>query len=127
MAGRLGGQDYWPDESRYNSSRDAVVALRHGQWDNAAQELLGHAQHTLFCWFGLLPALVESLVGHNLPSIAAAYFGLYSVLVIFLIWAISRRAGAASRRPYGLHILRPVPIASSIIHVISSPMTFLSA
>ena len=93
----LGGQDYWPDEIRYNSSRDAVAALRHGQWDNAAQELLGHADHTLFRWFGLLPALVESLVGHNLPSIAAAYFGLYSVLVIFLIWAISRRAGGSEQ------------------------------
>jgi len=91
----LGGQNYWADEGRYLSSRAAVYDFGHGQWRAAGQELLGHADHTLFRWFGLVPALVESLVGRNLPSLVAVYFGLYSVLAIFLIWAIARRAGGS--------------------------------
>ena len=91
----LGGQGYWADESRYVSSRTAVYDLRHGDWRGAGQELLGHADHTLFRWFGLPPALVESLVGHNLQAFVAAYFGLFSVLAILLIWAVARRAGGS--------------------------------
>jgi hypothetical protein len=88
-----GGQRFWADEDRYNSAGAAVEALRHGRWRAAAQELLGHADHLLFRWFGLAPAFFEDRMGLH-PAVVAAYFGFFSVLAVFLIWAVARRAGA---------------------------------
>ena len=87
----LGGQGYWPDEDRYASSQHAVYYLRHALWRDAAVELAGHADHPLFRWVGLPPAFFEAYAGPH-PSLVAAYFGLYSVLAIFLVWAVALRA-----------------------------------
>ncbi|HTX65944.1 MAG TPA: hypothetical protein VMD31_09250 [Opitutaceae bacterium] len=88
-----GGQGYWPDEARYQSSEYAATALEHGQWRAAAAQLLGRADHPLFTWIGLPPALVERWYGAR-PGPTACYFSLFSVLVIGLVWRVARRAGA---------------------------------
>jgi hypothetical protein len=88
-----GGQLYWPDEKRYVLAEYAANDLWQGHWRAAASRLLGEGQHTLFPDFGLVPALAERFTGLHLPLVAS-YFGLFSVLAIFLIWAIARRAGA---------------------------------
>ena len=91
-----GGQYFWPDESRYESSQYAVYHLARGEWRPAAEDLLGHADHLLFCWFGLPAALWEHFFGPN-PHIVACYFSLFSVLAIYLVWRVARCAGAGER------------------------------
>jgi hypothetical protein len=90
-----GGEWFWPDEARYGSAQTAAHELLRGHWRGAAVELF-KADHTLFRWFGLPPALFEQVAGPH-PALAACYFGLFSVLAIALIWAIARRAGAGER------------------------------
>ncbi len=88
-----GGQFFWPDEGRYLQARAAAADLAQGRWHAALEELFGHAEHTLFRVVGLPIALVEQAVGPN-PVLAGCYFGIFSVLAIYLVWAIARRAGA---------------------------------
>lgn len=89
----LGGQDFWPDESRYVDGRNAAEFLLRGEWLQAGGELLGHPDHTGFRWVSLPPGLVEALAGQH-PAVVSGYFGIFSVLAIYLIWAVARRAGA---------------------------------
>jgi hypothetical protein len=65
-----------------------------GRWRAAADALFGQSIHTLFPLFCLPPALLEQFAGLHLAWVAA-YFGLFSILAIFLIWAIALRAGAS--------------------------------
>jgi len=95
LAGR-GGQGFWPDEARYQSSEYAAAALVHGQWRAAAAQLLGRADHPLFTWVGLPPAVGELGYGPR-PALTACYFSLFSTLVIYLVWRVARRAGAGER------------------------------
>ena len=88
-----GGEGFWPDENRYEVVRDAVYHLARKQWRTALYEIFGHADHILFRWVGLPMASLEEAVGRH-PALAASYFGLFSVLAIYLIWAVARRAGA---------------------------------
>lgn len=89
----LGGQGFWADEDRYTDGRNAAAELLHGQWSEAVQELLGHPDHTGFRWMSVPPGLVEVLAGPQ-PKLVACYFALFSVLAIYLIWAIARRSGS---------------------------------
>jgi len=88
----LGGEGFWPDEDRYSDGRYAAADLLHGKWSEAARQLL-HSDHTLFRWFALPPGLFETLAGPH-PAAVASYFSLFSVLAIFLVWTVARRAGA---------------------------------
>jgi hypothetical protein len=92
-----GGQAFWPDEARYASSRAAVYEMAHGQIKTALSELLGHADHVLFRWAGLPAAAVEYFLHIKTPAFAACYFGLFSVGVVFLVWAVARRSGGSER------------------------------
>ncbi len=89
----LGGQGFWPDEDRYTDGRLAARYLLHGQWHEAGEELLGHPDHILFRWFSVPPGLYEEWAGPR-PAVVAAYFGLFSVLAIYLLWRVARKAGA---------------------------------
>lgn len=90
---QLGGQLYWSDEHRYVAARIAVAELAAGKYRQA----LGHfdaGNHPLFRVVGLGPAAVEYLAGVKDTRIPAAFFGLFSVLNIWLIGGIARRLGA---------------------------------
>jgi len=91
-----GGQDYWPDESRYYVAQDAAAALVHGRWGEAGALLLGRPDHPLFFWAALPPAFCELVLGPS-PALVAAYLGLFSTLAIYLVWRVARRAGAGDR------------------------------
>ena len=92
-----GGQGYWPDEMRYSSaSREAAWQFVNGSSRDAWIQLIGQADHLLFKIIGLPVAFVELKYGQS-GTIAASWFGLFSVLGIWLIYAISRAAGAAAR------------------------------
>ncbi len=89
----LGGQMFWDDEGRYAIAEVAADELVHARWKAAAVALFGQPIHTLFPFCCLPPALLEHVIGLNLP-LTAAYFGLFSVLAIYLVWRVARRAGA---------------------------------
>jgi hypothetical protein len=90
----LGGQDFWPDESRYTSARMAAQDLAAGHSRDALVDLFGHADHVLFRPACLPVALLENWIGGIHPLLVSAYLSLFSVGVIWLVWAVARRAGA---------------------------------
>jgi len=88
-----GGQQYWPDEDRYISARNAVGHFFRSEWTDIARELLGNADHILFRWVGLPCALMEYFTGPS-PALAAAYWSMFSVLIILLVWMLALRMQA---------------------------------
>ena len=90
-----GGQNYWPDEIRYDRSRAAVDAIAVGDWAFARQALV-KPDHILFGVLGLLPASLERLAGPD-ARIPALFFALFSVASILLVYGIMRRLGESER------------------------------
>ena len=88
-----GGAFYWPDEQRYMISRQLVPILTHGELEIFLTNLGGHADHLGFKFVGVLPASLEVLFGTN-PRIPAVFFSMFSVLNVWLVWRLARRAGA---------------------------------
>jgi hypothetical protein len=86
-----GGERYWPDEGRYDRSREAVEALRHGD-ENALRRALAHPDHFLFGILGLVPAAVEQFTGPD-DRIPAFFFALFSVASIALVYDLMRKLG----------------------------------
>lgn len=92
-----GGQFFWPDETRYYVSRDAVAALAEHHFAAAAKAILGGADHLFFKVLGMVPAGIERLAGYDGTRVAAGFFAGFSVLNILLVCAIARAAGAGWR------------------------------
>jgi hypothetical protein len=90
-----GGQNYWPDEERYDRSRVGVDAIAAGDWD-LARRALSQPDHILFGVLGLLPAGLERLTGRDL-RIPALFFALFSVASILLVYGIMLRLGESPR------------------------------
>lgn len=89
-----GGQGYWPDENmRYGETLAVAEAIQKGKWSAAGVRLMSYADHQLFRWIALPPALLDVQWGGN-PWRTAVYFSMYSWLAIWLVWSIARRAGA---------------------------------
>lgn len=90
-----GGQDYWPDEVRYERSRAAVAALSRGDAASALRAL-DQPDHLLFVVLGTVPAAAERAFGES-SKIPAAFFATFSVASIFLLWVLVRRLGGDER------------------------------
>ena len=90
-----GGQNYWPDEVRYQNSRLAARALWAGDTGGFLRTL-NRPEHFLFRVIGVIPATLEVVVGEN-PKIPAVFFSLFSVASLLLMWAILRRIGENER------------------------------
>lgn len=90
-----GGQNYWPDESRYNKSREAAGALWVGDLPGALR-VFYHAGHLLFEVIGVVPATMEIIFAPS-PKIPALFFALFSVASLWLMWGIVRRVGENER------------------------------
>ena len=90
-----GGQNYWPDETRYRASREAAKALWSGQLRDFGHHLQS-ADHFLFKVIGVLPASLEVALGEN-ARIPALFFALFSVASLGLLGAILRRLGESER------------------------------
>jgi hypothetical protein len=93
-----GGQHYWPDELRYDRSREAVEALFHRD-GNAARRALAHPDHFLFSVLGLVPATIELLTGPD-DRIPALFFSLFSVASIALLYGLVRRLGESEQAAF---------------------------
>jgi hypothetical protein len=84
-----GGQQFWPDESRYVESRIAVNKIVAGHSYEAWQGLLGAPEHILFKIVGLIPAWSELLSGESQYS-PAIFFSIFSVANLWLVWKFSK-------------------------------------
>lgn len=92
LAGR--GQGYWPDElMRYGEAKTAALHLLEGNGARFVQEIVAHPDHTLFRLVALPPALLDLAKGDD-PLRTVAYFSLFPVFTLWLVWAIARRSGA---------------------------------
>ena len=90
-----GGQYYIADETRYEVSRDAVRFLIQGQLIEAVHQFTISPEHLAFKVVGIIPALLEHIVGPSLV-LPAMFFSLFSIFNLYLIFLLSRRSQAYS-------------------------------
>jgi hypothetical protein len=90
-----GGQNYWPDERRYDVSRRAADALWNGDVLGTLRAL-NSASHFLYKVIGVVPALVQKAVSPS-PKIPALFFSWFSIANLWLAWAVVRRTGENKR------------------------------
>ena len=88
-----GGQNFWPDEGRFDLSRAAARLILKGQVRDALAGLFAAADHLLFKVLATVPALVEQ--GLHTPAwVPALFFAAASAVVIALLGIVSSLAGA---------------------------------
>lgn len=115
-----GGQFFWPDEGRYESSRTAVAMMASGRIGAGLASTVAQGDHVGFKLLGLVPAAFERLTGITDPRFAAGFFALFSCAVPGLLWQCARRIGlpapaqvwtvflavaSGSLLPYARHLL----------------------
>jgi hypothetical protein len=89
-----GGQYYFSDEQRYQTSQEMAELLLHGKVGEAGLKLFSTPEHLGYKVIGIVPALLERIVGQSLV-VPALFFSLFSVLNLYLIFLLSRRAGSS--------------------------------
>ena len=90
-----GGQYFWPDEHRYDRSRQAAEDLIEGK-ERAAVESLLDPRNPMFRVMGVVPALIEKATFPSL-KIPAFFFSIFSVLNIWMVSRIVRSIGGRER------------------------------
>lgn len=91
-----GGQFYFPDESRYGITQDAMVLLLEGKARTALLTLVDELAHVGFKLTALIPAFFENIFDTTL-TLPAIFFSFFSILNLLLIWKIALKAGASIR------------------------------
>ena len=107
-----GGQYYISDETRYEVSRNAAQFLLQGEVGRALTEFTLSPEHLGFKVLGILPALLEHIVGPSLV-LPAMFFSLFSVLKLYLIYGLARQVGSSSKEA-----LYAILIASSCLSLL---------
>jgi hypothetical protein len=91
-----GGQYYISDETRYEVSRNAAQFLLQGQVGKALTEFTLSPEHLGFKVLGIIPALLEHMVGTSLVM-PAMFFSFFSVLNLYLLFLLTQRVGGSSK------------------------------
>ena len=91
-----GGQYFFSDEQRYQTSQQMTELLLHGQVREAALKLFSAPEHLGYKVIGMIPALLEQILGRSLV-LPAMFFSLFSTLNLYLIFLLSKRVGASAR------------------------------
>jgi hypothetical protein len=94
-----GGQHYFYDEAKFDTSRGAAELLVKGRVRQALVYAIephanSYADHIGYKLAGILPELVELRTGPN-PRVPAYFFGMFSVLSVLTLAAIARRLGGS--------------------------------
>ncbi len=97
-----GGQYYFSDEGRYETSWAFVEAILDGNLTDGFPQLFIAPEHLGFKIIGIIPAFAEQLTRESLV-IPALFFSLFSTFNVFLVYKIAKRAGAG--QPYFALIL----------------------
>jgi hypothetical protein len=108
-----GGQYYFSDEGRYEASRETAGLLLQGRVGEGLARLIISPEHLGFKFIGILPAMVENLTVESL-LIPGLFFSLFSVLNLYLIHLITRRAGAS--RTESLYALILASVSMSLLY-----------
>ncbi len=114
-----GGQHFFYDEAKFQTSREAAAILAKGDLRGALVYAIEphasvFADHIGFKLLGIVPELVENRFGQN-DHIPAYFFGLFSSLNVLLIAAIAYRLGG-SRRAFDLTLLAASLSATLLIY-----------
>ncbi len=91
-----GGQYYFSDEGRYETSRMFAKLAVEGNLNEAFSQFFVAPEHLGFKLIGIVPAFVEQFTRESL-AIPALFFSLFSVANLFLVYLISKRSGATER------------------------------
>ncbi len=94
-----GGQYYFSDEQRYETSRAFAKLLLAGNFSEAFSHLFTAPEHLGFKIIGIIPAFIEQLTRESLV-LPALFFSLFSVLNLYLIYQISKRTGASGKESF---------------------------
>jgi len=89
-----GGQYYFSDEQRYQTSQAMIELLLQGKPPEAGLQLFSTPEHLGYKVIGMIPALLERIVGPSLV-LPAIFFSLFSVLNLYVIFLLSKRVGAS--------------------------------
>ena len=87
-----GGQYFFSDEGRYETSRAVTNLLLKGNLHGALLQLFTAPEHLGFKIIGLLPALAEHVTRSTL-ILPALFFSLFPVWNLYLIYLISKQDG----------------------------------
>ena len=91
-----GGQYYFSDEQRYQTSQVMTELLLQGKAPEAGLQLFSTPEHLGYKVIGMIPAWLERTVGSSLV-LPAIFFSLFSVLNLYVIFLLPKRAGASPR------------------------------
>ncbi len=87
-----GGQYFFSDEGRYESSRAFAKLALDGNLREALQQFFTEPEHLGFKILGVIPALLEQITRESL-ALPAVFFSLFSTLNLYVLYRIARRAG----------------------------------
>lgn len=90
-----GGQGFWPDETRYQASQEAVRRLAEGNVRSALGSAVAQGDHPGFKLLGIVPAAAAKVIGVQDLRLPAAFFTAFSWMALWLLWGIVRRMGAS--------------------------------
>ena len=90
-----GGQYYIADETRYEVSRDAARLLVQGHLGEALRQFTISPEHLAFKVVGIIPALMEHIVGPSLV-LPAMFFSIFSILNLYLIFLLFQHSHVSS-------------------------------
>lgn len=89
-----GGQYFFSDERRYQISQTMAGLLLQGKVREAGLQLFSMPEHLGYKVIGIVPALLERIVGQSV-ILPAAFFSLFSTLNLYLIFQLSKRMDAS--------------------------------
>jgi hypothetical protein len=94
-----GGQQFWPDEDRFDYSRTAARDLLGGHLLAAARVEFGSADHILFRILATVPALAECVFRSG-PWLAGLFFAAASTAMLWAAGRLARSAGGGEREQF---------------------------
>jgi hypothetical protein len=90
-----GGQFFFPDEARYNVSRDAAALLAKGVWRAGIALPFEGGDHVGFKFLGILPALTERIIGTTSDLLPGVFWSLFSLGSVWLAGLVVGRMGGS--------------------------------
>jgi hypothetical protein len=108
-----GGQNYFPDEIRYENSVAVAGFILQGRLTDALSTLTAGVEHVGFRMIAVIPALFGHWIDET-PRIPALFFASFSVLNLSLIWLLARYL---SQSPFvGIHALGMAASCQSLLY-----------
>jgi hypothetical protein len=94
-----GGQEFWPDEVRFDAARAEANDIIAGHLYSAAKIAFGSADHLFFRIWGIFPALFERVL-HSGPWLPGMFFAAVSTAVLWATGRVSRASGGGEREQF---------------------------